>query len=84
MADTNRGQHLRATGSKKPVLWILILLLILAAFMLGKVSAEAQGKPSPYDSDIVGTWQIDTIVGDGEVPEQYLDPHPHGSGHRKH
>lgn len=74
MADTNRGQHIRATGSKKPVLWILILLLILAAFMLGKVSAEAQEKPSPYDSDIVGTWQIDTIVGDGEVPEQYLDP----------
>ena len=58
---------------KKAVFGILAIALVLAAFLFSKVKADGGGASSPYDANIVGSWQITSIVGNGEVPEQYLD-----------
>lgn len=58
---------------KKAVFGILAIALVLAAFLFSKVKADGGGASSPYDANIVGYWQIDSIVGNGDIPEQYLD-----------
>lgn len=58
---------------KKAVFGILAIALVLAAFLFSKVKADGGGASSPYDANIVGDWQISSIVGSGDVPEQYLD-----------
>ena len=58
---------------KKAVFGILAIVLVLAAFLFSKVKADGGGASSPYDANIVGYWQIDSIVGNGDIPEQYLD-----------
>ena len=58
---------------KEVVFGILAIALVLAAFLFGKVKADGGDDTSPYDANIVGYWQIDSIVGNGDIPEQYLD-----------
>lgn len=58
---------------KKVVFGMLAIALVLAAFFFGKVKAEETDDSSPYDTGIVGEWQISSIVGNGDVTEQYLD-----------
>ena len=58
---------------KRAVFGILAIALVLAAFLFSKVKADGGGTSSPYDANIVGDWQISSIVGSGDVPEQYLD-----------
>lgn len=58
---------------KKAVFGILAIALMFAILLFGKVKAEGNNNSSPYDANIVGNWQISSIVGSGDVPEQYLD-----------
>lgn len=58
---------------KKAVFGLLAIALVLAAFLFSKVKADDGGDSSSYDANIVGNWQIDSIVGSGEIPKQYLD-----------
>lgn len=58
---------------KKAVFGILVIALVFAIFLFGKAKAEDNNNSSPYDANIVGDWQISSIVGSGDVPEQYLD-----------
>lgn len=58
---------------KKAVFGMLAIALVLAAFLFSKVKADGGGASSPYDANIVGDWQINSIVGNGDVLEQYLD-----------
>lgn len=58
---------------KKAVFGILAIALMFAILLFGKVKAEGNNNSSPYDANIVGDWQISSIVGSGDVPEQYLD-----------
>ena len=58
---------------KKAVFGILAIALVFAIFLLGKATAEDNNDSSPYDANIVGDWQISSIVGNGDVLEQYLD-----------
>ena len=58
---------------KKALFGTLIVALVLAALLFGKVKADGGDDSSPYDANIVGEWQISSIVGNGDVPEQYLD-----------
>lgn len=58
---------------KKAVLGILAIALVFAIFLFGKAKVEDNNNSSPYDANIVGDWQISSIVGSGDVPEQYLD-----------
>lgn len=58
---------------KKAVFGILAIALVFAIFLFGKAKAEDNNNSSPYDANIVGDWQISSIVGNGDVLEQYLD-----------
>lgn len=58
---------------KKAVFGILAIALMFAIFLFGKAKAEGNNNSSSYDANIVGNWQIDSIVGSGEIPKQYLD-----------
>lgn len=58
---------------KKAVFGILAIALVFAIFLFGKATAKDNNDSSPYDANIVGDWQISSIVGSGDVPEQYLD-----------
>lgn len=58
---------------KKAVFGILAIALVFAIFLFGKATAKDNNDSSPYDANIVGDWQISSIVGNGDVLEQYLD-----------
>lgn len=58
---------------KKAVFGILAIALVFAIFLFSKTTAEDNNDSSPYDANIVGDWQISSIVGNGDVLEQYLD-----------
>ena len=58
---------------KKAVFGILAIALVFAIFLFSKATAEDNNDSSPYDANIVGDWQISSIVGNGDVLEQYLD-----------
>ena len=58
---------------KKAVFGILAIALVFAIFLFGKATAEDNNDSSPYDANIVGDWQISSIVGNEDVLEQYLD-----------
>lgn len=58
---------------KKAVFGILVIALVFAIFLFGKAKAEDNNNSSPYDANIVGDWQINSIVGNGDVLEHYLD-----------
>ena len=61
------------TTWKKAVFGILAIALVFAIFLFSKATAEDNNDSSPYDANIVGDWQISSIVGNGDVLEQYLD-----------
>ena len=58
---------------KKAVFGILAIALVFAIFLFSKATAEDNNDSSPYDANIVGDWQISSIVVNGDVLEQYLD-----------
>ena len=58
---------------KKAVFGILAIALVFAIFLFSKATAEDNNDSSPYDANFVGDWQISSIVGNGDVLEQYLD-----------
>ena len=58
---------------KKAVFGILAIALVFAIFLFSKATAEDNNDSNPYDANIVGDWQISSIVGNGDVLEQYLD-----------
>lgn len=55
---------------KKAMFGILATALLLATFLFGKVNAEDNDDSSQCDANIVGNWQIGSIVGSGEIPKQ--------------
>lgn len=58
---------------KKAVFGILAIALMFAIFLFGKVKAEGNNNSSPYDANIVGDWQISSIVGSGDNSEDFPD-----------
>lgn len=73
MAEDNQNIHFQNLTWRKVVFGVLSIVLILVAFLFGKVKAEGADSSGPYDANLVGNWQIYTIAARSDVPEKYLD-----------
>ena len=58
---------------KKAVFGVLTVALVIAVVLFANMKAENIDRSSYYDVYILGDWQINSIVGSGDVPEQYFD-----------
>ena len=58
---------------KKAVFGVLTVALVIAVVLFTNMKAENIDRSSYYDVYILGDWQINSIVGSGDVPEQYFD-----------
>ena len=58
---------------KKAVFGVLTVALVIAVVLFTNMKAENIDRSSYYDGYILGDWQINSIVGSGDVPEQYFD-----------
>lgn len=58
---------------KKVVFGVLTVALVIAVVLFTNMKAENIDRSSYYDVYILGDWQINSIVGSGDVPEQYFD-----------
>ena len=56
---------------KKAVFGVLTVALVIAVVLFTNMKAENIDRSSYYDGYILGDWQINSIVGSGDVPEQY-------------